>query len=61
MPMNAATLLLPMLIGFLGCHIDSVLGATLQRKKLISNDTVNFLSVLSCVLIGLGIVFFITI
>jgi uncharacterized protein (TIGR00297 family) len=61
MPMTVATLLVPMLIGFLGCHIDSILGATLQRRKLISNDTVNFLSVIICVLFGLGIVFMVSI
>ena len=55
MPMTPVTLLIPILIGFLGCHIDSLLGATLQRRKYISNDHVNFLSVLICLLIGLGI------
>ncbi len=56
MPMTAATLMIPILFGFLGCHIDSLLGATLQRHKLISNDMVNFLSVLSTVLIALCLV-----
>ncbi len=55
MTMTAATLIVPILIGFLGCHIDSLLGATLQRRKLISNDTVNFLSIFITVLIGLGV------
>ena len=61
MPMTYTTLLIPILIGFLGCHIDSLLGATLQRRKLISNDTVNFLSVLISLIIALGLLSIITI
>ena len=53
MPMNAITLALPILLGFLGCHIDSLLGATLQRKKLISNDNVNFLSIVFTFIIAI--------
>jgi uncharacterized protein (TIGR00297 family) len=33
--------------GVFGCTMDSVLGATLERKGLIGNSTVNFLSTLS--------------
>lgn len=33
--------LIPLVIGFAGCQFDSVLGATLERKGLISNNTVN--------------------
>jgi uncharacterized protein (TIGR00297 family) len=58
MPMSAATFLIPVGIGFLGCHIDSILGATLQRRKYISNDVVNFLSVLIAVIIGLVVILF---
>ncbi|WP_455391785.1 DUF92 domain-containing protein [[Eubacterium] cellulosolvens] len=61
MPMTTVTLLIPLLIGFLGCHIDSILGATLQRRKLISNDAVNFLSVSISVIIGLGMALFMVI
>jgi uncharacterized protein (TIGR00297 family) len=35
-------------IGWIGCQIDSVLGATLQQKGLLTNNTVNFVT------IGLG-------
>jgi uncharacterized protein (TIGR00297 family) len=56
MPMTATTLLLPIIMGFIGCQIDSLLGATLQRRKLISNDDVNFLSVLISIFILLVIV-----
>jgi uncharacterized protein (TIGR00297 family) len=55
-PMTATTLMIPIALGFLGCHIDSILGAVLQNRGLISNDNVNFLSVLMTVLIGFGVV-----
>jgi uncharacterized protein (TIGR00297 family) len=56
MQMSLTTLMIPFALGFLGCHIDSILGATLQKRKLISNDNVNFLSVLITVLIGFGVI-----
>ncbi len=37
-------LLIPMAIGFLGCQLDSVLGATLERRGLVSKKTVNLVS-----------------
>jgi len=42
------TLFIPMLCGFLGCQIDSVIGATLERAKRIGKLGNNFVS------IGLG-------
>jgi uncharacterized protein (TIGR00297 family) len=36
--------LIPLVIGFAGCQFDSVLGATLERKGLISNNAVNLLA-----------------
>lgn len=36
--------LVPLAIGFMGCQFDSVLGATLERKGLISNNAVNLLA-----------------
>lgn len=56
MSMTIFTLILPIIIGFLGCQIDSILGATLQRRKIISNDEVNFLSILLSVLISMVII-----
>lgn len=35
-------IVIPIFIGFLGCQVDSVLGATLEQKGLISNNGVNF-------------------
>jgi uncharacterized protein (TIGR00297 family) len=56
MPMTLPMLIIPIVIGFLGCQIDSVLGATFQQENLISNDNVNFLSILFSVLITMIIV-----
>jgi uncharacterized protein (TIGR00297 family) len=56
MPMTYYTLIFPISIGFLGCQIDSILGATLQRQGIITNDDVNFLSILLCILIALVII-----
>src|SRR2546428_163043 len=36
--------LIPIAIGFLGCQLDSVLGATLERRGLVSKKTVNLVS-----------------
>jgi len=33
-------------LGFVGCQIDSLLGATLQSKGYLSNDSVNFITIL---------------
>lgn len=39
--------------GFLGTLVDSLLGATLERRSLLGNNSVNFLSTLSAALIAL--------
>lgn len=39
--------------GFLGTIVDSLLGASLERRSLIGNNSVNFLSTLSAALIAL--------
>ncbi len=36
---------IPVLVGFLGCQIDSVLGATLERKGVLSKDTNNLVTI----------------
>jgi uncharacterized membrane protein len=40
-------LLIPVAIGFLGCQIDSVLGATLERRGLVDKKTVNLVATTS--------------
>jgi uncharacterized protein (TIGR00297 family) len=35
---------LPLIIGFIGCQVDSVLGATIEQKGWISNDGVNLVA-----------------
>lgn len=50
-----ATLFIPMLCGFLGCQIDSVIGATIERKGRIGKLGNNFLSISSGTLIALAL------
>jgi uncharacterized protein (TIGR00297 family) len=41
-PSNSyALVVIPLIIGFVGCQIDSVLGATLEQKGWLTNDGVN--------------------
>jgi uncharacterized protein (TIGR00297 family) len=42
--------------GTAGNLMDSLLGATLERKKLITNDMVNFLNTLAAAIISLGLI-----
>ena len=44
-------------LGFLGCQIDSILGATLENRNKLSKGEVNFLSSLFSVLIAIPIIF----
>src|SRR5438445_650588 len=44
MPSAPVYVLIPVAIGFLGCQLDSVLGATLERRGLVSKKTVNLVS-----------------
>ncbi|MEM2892325.1 MAG: DUF92 domain-containing protein [Thermoplasmata archaeon] len=49
------TLFVPMLCGFLGCQIDSVIGATLERDKRIGKLGNNFVSIGLGTLVALGL------
>lgn len=42
-PASPALLVIPILIGFVGCQIDSLVGATLETKGLVSKKTNNLL------------------
>ena len=44
MPARASFISIPILIGFVGCQVDSVIGATLERRKLVSKKTNNLIS-----------------
>ena len=44
MPTAPVFILIPMVIGFVGCQIDSVIGATLERKGLVNKKTTNLLA-----------------
>jgi uncharacterized protein (TIGR00297 family) len=44
-PSNSyALVIIPLIMGFVGCQIDSVLGATLENKGWLTNDGVNLVS-----------------
>jgi len=47
MPWSPVYLILPLGIGFLGCQIDSVIGATLERRGLVNKKTNNLISTVS--------------
>ncbi len=44
MPQVTAYLVIPAVIGFVGCQIDSVIGATLERRGLVNKKTTNLLA-----------------
>ncbi len=44
-------LIIPGIFGFLGCVIDSILGATLENREIIGKGSVNFLSALFAVML----------
>lgn len=44
--------LIAFISGVIGCHIDSLLGATLEQKKYLNNEHVNFFATLTGAIIG---------
>ncbi len=55
MPVNAWTIGIPAVMGFVGCQIDSVLGGTLEVHGLVTKEEVNFLSIAAATLGAFGI------
>ena len=55
LPMSVTpwTLLLPVAMGFLGCQVDSVLGATLEGDGLFTKEETNLLSITAGAVLGL--------
>lgn len=53
-----STLFVPMLCGFLGCQIDSVIGATWERKGTVGKLGNNFLSILAGAMIAFALALF---
>jgi len=47
MPTSPVYLLIPMAVGFLGCQLDSVIGATLERRGVVNKKTNNLISTAS--------------
>ncbi len=52
MPAVAGFILVPVVIGFVGCQIDSVIGATLERKGLVNKKTTNLVATCTGALLG---------
>lgn len=44
MPMDSTYIVVPAVVGFVGCQIDSVIGATLERRGLVNKKTTNLLA-----------------
>ena len=44
MPLDPGFLLVPAVLGFVGCQIDSVVGATLERRGLVNKKTTNLIA-----------------
>ena len=53
-PAGSFLILVPAAVGFLGCQIDSVLGATLERREIIGKRSVNLASTVVGGLIAYG-------
>jgi uncharacterized protein (TIGR00297 family) len=48
-----SSLFYPTVFGFLGCQVDSLLGATLERRKMLTKGGVNFFSIAIATLLSL--------
>lgn len=55
MAINAWTILIPTAMGFLGCQVDSVLGATLEGDGLFTKEETNLVAISVGAALGLGL------
>ncbi len=55
-PLSPVLLAIPIIVGFVGCQIDSVVGATLETRGLVSKKTNNLLSTGLGAMIAYGLV-----
>ena len=53
MPDPLAAIKISVISGTVGCFIDSILGAVLERRNYINNEHVNLLATVSGALIGI--------
>lgn len=44
-PLDITTIIIPIFVGFVGCHIDSLMGATLERRGYFTKHHTNFSSI----------------
>jgi uncharacterized protein (TIGR00297 family) len=54
---GALVVVMTVMIGWLGCQFDSYLGATLQKKGLVSNNMVNFITISVGVIVSIPVFF----
>ncbi|MHB8603762.1 MAG: DUF92 domain-containing protein [Thermoplasmatota archaeon] len=57
LPLTAGAFLLPLAMGFLGCQIDSYLGAFFEGDGYLNKEEVNLLSIAAGSLLGFGLAF----
>lgn len=51
----ASYMLIPIVLGFVGCHIDSLLGALFENRGMLNKDRVNILSISAATLLALAV------
>ncbi len=56
MPAAASYLLIPTLVGFAGCQLDSVIGATLERRGIVNKKTNNLISTSAAAILAYALV-----
>lgn len=57
-PFSIIKILTVGILGFVGCQIDSLLGATLENRNILSKGEVNFLSALFAIVIAVPVLYF---